>query len=110
MNIKLKIFQTHWIAWIVLSVIAEILVTGGFFYFSFYLHSIHNNLWSEAFAQLGVTSLGLTFLFLFDKKKAIVSSYKKKEQIYKLKNLFFLSKKEVNSGVEFIKIEKEKEL
>lgn len=55
-------------------------------------------------------SLGLPFLFLFDKKSCIVSSYKKKEQIYKLKNLFFLSKKEINSGVELIKIEKEKEL
>ena len=110
MNIKKNIFQTHWIAWIVLSVIAEIVVTGGFFSFSFYLSNVHETLWSVIFAQFGVMSLGLPFLFLFDKKSCIVSSYKKKEQIYKLKNLFFLSKKEINSGVELIKIEKEKEL
>ena len=110
MNIKKYFFQTHWIAWIVLSIIAELVVTGGFFSFSFYLSNIHNNFWSEVLAQLGVISLGLPLLFLFDKKSCIVSSYKKKEQIYKLKNLFFLSKKEVNSGIELIKIEKEKEL
>ena len=44
MNIKKYIFQMHWIAWIVLSVIAELVVAGGFFSFSFYLSNVHETL------------------------------------------------------------------
>jgi hypothetical protein len=107
MNIKKTIFQTRWVAWIILAVLAELLITGGLLSFSFYLSNIHRDGWSEIFGQLGVLSLGLPFLFLFHTKKDIVETHERKEKIYKVKNLFFLSKKEMKSGVDFNTLEKE---
>ena len=69
------IFQTHWITWVILTVLAELIITGNLLGFSFYLSSINKNGWSELFWQLGVLPLGVPFLFLFHTKKDIIQEH-----------------------------------
>ena len=73
--LKKTIFQTHWIAWVILAVLAELIITGNLLGFSFYLSSINKNGWSELFWQLGVLPLGVPFLFLFHTKKDIIQEH-----------------------------------